>query len=77
MSFRSRLRLFFALIVLVPMIALGVVLFALAASVTGAGGAALLLTVSVTDAAGFVRRVKRLTQRDGRSGAARTALSGL
>src|SRR5215210_3871426 len=30
MSFRSRLRLFFALIVIVPMIALGFVLFALA-----------------------------------------------
>ena len=31
MSFRSRLRLFFALIVIVPMIALGIVLFALTA----------------------------------------------
>src|SRR5215213_7976842 len=31
MSFRGRLRLFFALIVIVPMIALGIVLFALAA----------------------------------------------
>src|SRR5215210_5450720 len=32
MSFRGRLRLFFALIVIVPMIALGAVLFALTAS---------------------------------------------
>src|SRR6185503_733608 len=31
MSFRGRLRLFFALIVIVPMIALGIVLFALTA----------------------------------------------
>ena len=42
MSFRSRLRLFFALIVIVPMIALGVVLFALTArSETGKADAGL------------------------------------
>ena len=42
MSFRGRLRLFFALIVIVPMIALGVVLFALTArSETGKADAGL------------------------------------
>jgi diguanylate cyclase (GGDEF)-like protein len=70
MSFRSRLRLFFALIVIVPMIALGIVLFALAARTetgkadAGIGTAARTAVAVHRDAAAAARLALRRVAAD-------------
>ena len=56
MSFRSRLRLFFALIVIVPMIALGIVLFALADNRLLIAGFLVLFVLLALASATFVSR---------------------
>ena len=72
MSFRSRLRLFFALIVIVPMIALGIVLFALAARTetgkadAGIGTAARTALAVHRDAAAVARPLVRKAAADSR-----------
>src|SRR5919112_5652699 len=92
MSFRGRLRLFFALIVIVPMIALGVVLFALAARTetgkadAGIGTAARTALALHREAAAAARPALRTVVADsrlqraivaGRSGAAERRMRDL
>ena len=80
MSFRSRLRLFFALIVIVPMIALGIVLFALAARTetgkadAGIGTAARTAAAVHRDAAAAARLALRRVAAD--AGLQRAVVAG-